>query len=85
MSHCYSCNIKLTNQNTSQINHDYCQDCQDQESGELAGLAEVKEACIKSSMKLMNKRRSEALLIVEDLLPRSPRWADLHEEEDDYE
>jgi hypothetical protein len=74
MTVCYSCGMPLEEKMTSKFEDNYCIYCQDQESGELASYEKVREGSIDAGVRLMGKTQAEAEEMVDEMLPKLPRW-----------
>ena len=76
MVHCESCGMPLSidENTTSKIDNRYCIHCQNQQTGELAGREQVREGSINAAMKFMGKTRAEAEKMIDEMMPKLPRW-----------
>ena len=74
MGNCESCGMPLDENSRSKLDARYCVHCQDQQSGRLANIAQVREGSINAAMRMMGKSRKEAEKMADDMLPRLPRW-----------
>jgi hypothetical protein len=71
---CESCGMPLDTETTSTFDGRYCTYCQDQKSGALKSYDSVREGSIMAAMKFMGKTQDEAVAMVNDMLPKLPRW-----------
>jgi hypothetical protein len=74
VENCESCGMPLDEKTVSKHNIHYCIYCQEQDTGRLKTFEEVKQGCIGATVKLMGKTEEEAKKMVEDMLPKLPRW-----------
>jgi len=59
---------------TSKFDSTECIYCQNQETGELATYGQVRTGSIDAAIKFMGKTKEEAVKMVDDMLPKLPRW-----------
>lgn len=74
MTKCDSCGMPTDEKTVSKFDQHFCIYCQDQETGRAKNYDEVKEGCIGAAMKFMGKTKEEAVKMVEEMLPKLPRW-----------
>ena len=71
---CESCGMPLAGGFASSHDPRYCSYCQDQRTGDLATMEQVREGSIGAAMRLMGKTREEAEAMADQMLPTLPRW-----------
>lgn len=71
---CESCGMPLEGGFASKLDGRYCTYCQNQETSALATKEQVREGSIRAAMRLMGKTQEEAEGMVDELLPKLPRW-----------
>jgi hypothetical protein len=59
---------------TSKFDARYCIHCQDQQSGVLGSEEQVREGSINAAMQFLGKTRAEAEKMVDEMMPKLPRW-----------
>ena len=74
MKICESCGMPLENKTISKFDTRYCIYCQNQETGVLKSMDEVREGSIGAAIKLMGKTRKEAENMADEMMPKLPRW-----------
>jgi hypothetical protein len=74
MKHCESCGMPLGDETTSKFDGRYCVYCQDQQSGDLRSMEQVREGSVNAAMRLHGMSREEAERMAEEMLPKLPRW-----------
>jgi predicted enzyme related to lactoylglutathione lyase len=74
MNQCESCGMPLDEKTISTFDARYCIHCQDQQSGKLATKEQVREGSIKAAMQFMGKTREQAEKMVDEMMPKLPRW-----------
>lgn len=74
MSNCQSCGMPLEPQTTSKFDPFSCIYCQNQETGEMATYDQVRTGSIDAAVKFMGKTQEEAVTMVDEILPKLPRW-----------
>lgn len=71
---CESCGMPMDDKTTSKYDKRYCVYCQNQETGELASYEKVRSGSIWAAKKFMKKTEEEALKMIDEMLPKLPRW-----------
>jgi len=71
---CESCGMPMDNKTISKFDKRYCVYCQDQTTGTLGTYEQVRTGSIGAAIKFMGKTQEEAERIVDDMLPKLPRW-----------
>ena len=74
MDRCQSCGMPLDETTKSKKDEIYCVYCQDQITGQLKSWGEVRQGCIGAAIRLLGKTKEEAEKMVEETLPKLPRW-----------
>ncbi|HLB12214.1 MAG TPA: zinc ribbon domain-containing protein [Dehalococcoidia bacterium] len=75
MATCESCGMPLDDpQTVSKFDKRYCIYCQDQNTGDLANYAQVREGSIGAAIRFFGKTQAEAEAMVDGMLPQLPRW-----------
>lgn len=74
---CESCGMPLDEKTVSRFDMHYCIYCQNQESGTLSSYELVRSGCIGAAKKFFHKSDEEAIKMVEEMLPKLPRWQEV--------
>jgi len=74
MKICESCGMPLDDKTTSKFDKRYCIYCQNQETGELKTYEQVRSGSVDAAMRLMGKTKEEAEKMVDEMMPKLPRW-----------
>ncbi len=74
MGSCESCGMPMDGKTTCGYDNRYCVYCMDEKTGFLRSKNEVREGSINSTMKVMGKNREDAEKIVDEVMPKLPRW-----------
>ncbi|NTU46835.1 hypothetical protein HGA88_04385 [Candidatus Roizmanbacteria bacterium] len=74
MQPCECCGMPLEEGMTSRFDNRYCIFCQNQETGKLKTMEEVREGSIEAAIRLLGKTREEAEAMADHIMPQLPCW-----------
>ncbi len=71
---CESCGMPMDNSTVSKFDKRYCIYCQDQTTAALRTYEQVRTGSVGAAVKFMGKTQEEAEHMVNEMLPKLPRW-----------